>query len=133
MLECLISESNIEPGQRVKIPSNWGDWLGDSFRGRVAYVRNFGRPTGLAADQVVWLVVEEVDFRGSISLNDQHLGYLQLGDPPLKIAVESELRKSNQLRIEVEMPIRSDRGDRQKRAGGLTGSVRLEIEDTAGL
>ena len=114
----------------MKIPSDWGDWLGDSFRGRVAYVRNFGLPTGLADDQKIWLVVEEVDYRGNVFLNDRPLGWLQLGDPPMRIEVHSELRKSNQLRIEVELPVQSDRGGRNERAGGLTGSIRLEIEES---
>jgi beta-galactosidase/beta-glucuronidase len=114
----------------MNIPSDWGDWLGDLFCGRVAYVRNFGLPTGLVADQKIWLVIEEVDFRGNVFLNDHPIGPLQLGDPPLRIEVHNMLQKSNRILIEIELPVRTDRGGRNELAGGLIGSVRLEIEES---
>ena len=114
--------------QRVTIPADWGDWLGPTFRGRVAYHRTFHLPTGLEPDQKVWLVVEQADYRALAFLNDESIGLLPWGDPPLRVEVRSQLLEFNQLRIEVELPNDVERGDRSELAGGLIGSVRLEIQ-----
>lgn len=124
-----MSIGDPELEHRVKIPSDWADWLGVSFRGQVAYTRRFNRPTGLEAEQRVWLVIEAIDFRGSVLLNDQPIGCLQFGDPPLRIEIGSWIQKSNRIRIDIELPIQVDRGDRNQMAGGLIGGVRLEIEE----
>ena len=73
--------------------------------------------------------MEEVDFRGVISLNDNLLGKLELGQLPLRVEVHFLLQQSNQLRIEIEMPVDANRPDRSSLAGGLTASVRLEIHE----
>jgi beta-galactosidase/beta-glucuronidase len=130
VLEWLSPRTDVEPQHPVKIPSDWGDWLGTLFRGRVKYQRNFGLPTGLTDDQKVWLVVEAIDYRANVVLNDRPLGSLQLGDPPLRFEVRHSLKKSNRLQIEVELPVEAERGQRNGLAGGLIGSVRLEIEDS---
>lgn len=130
MLEWYSPLADLEPERRARIPSDWSQWLGESFRGRVAYHRNFGLPTGLAAAQKVWLVIEEIDYRGIIFINDQSVGSMQLGELPMRVEVQTQLRKSNQLRIEVELPVQTDRGDRNGLAGGLIGGVRLEIEES---
>lgn len=118
------------PEQRVTIPSDWSDWLGPSFRGRVAYHRTFHSPTGLEPDQQVWLVIEQVDYCGLVFLNEHSIGSLRLGHPPLKVEVNPHLLEFNRLRIEVELPNDVERGDRSASAGGLIGSVRLEIEES---
>ena len=98
-----------EVGQerRVKIPSDWSDWLGADFCGRVEYLRSFNRPTGLEPNQSVWLVVQQVDFQADVFLNDQPLGHLRLGESPdgqpLRAKVEQHLKLSNTLRVEIEV------------------------------
>lgn len=87
-------------------------------------------PTGLTPNQRIWLVVSEVDFRATVHLNDQPLGDFQFGDAALRIEIQDQIRKSNELRIEVETSATEDRGSRSETAGGLTGSVWLEIEET---
>ena len=130
VLESFSPKTDFVTEHRAKIPSDWSDWLGTSFCGRIAYVRNFGLPTGLTEDQKVWLVVEAIDFRGDVILNDQPLGRMQLGDSPMRIDVLRKLLKSNRLRIEIELPSDAVRGDRNGLAGGLIGGVRLEIEES---
>ena len=129
MLEWISPQSGEAQARRTIIPSDWNDWLGSSFQGSVEYCRNFGLPTGLKSDQKVWLVIESIDFRGSAILNDRQLGSHRLGDPPLRIEVQTMIRKSNVLKIEIEMPVEADRGPRTGLAGGLIGGVRLEIEE----
>ena len=118
--------------RRVKIPSDWNDWLGADFCGRVEYRRNFNRPTGLEPGQPVWIVVEQVDCRGEVFLNDKPLGSLSLGESPpsefLRVEVGQLLERSNVLRVEIEVKADSERGDRVGLAGGLIGGVRIEIQ-----
>jgi beta-galactosidase/beta-glucuronidase len=114
---------------RVQIPADWDAWLGPSFRGRVGYRRSFGLPTGLESDQRIWLIIESVDFRASVVLNGQALGTLKFEEAPLRVDVSHFLRSANELWVEVELPKNADRGERAGLAGGLIGSVRLEIEE----
>ena len=114
---------------RQTIPSDWSQWLGDSFRGVVDYRRNFNRPTRLSENQKVWLVVEEADFLANVTLNDKPIGSRRLGDLPLRVEVGSLLESSNQLLVSIELPFDVDRDARTTLAGGLIGSVRLEIEE----
>jgi len=120
---------DLDQDHRCKIPSDWSDWLGPSFRGRVAYRRSFNRPTQLDPDQKVWLVVEEVDFRAEIFLNDQRLGQTTLGEDPFRAEIHNQLAVANLIRIEIEKPNRASCDSRAELAGGLIGSVRLEIEE----
>lgn len=123
--------------RRVKIPSDWNDWLGADFCGRVEYRRNFNRPTGLDPGQPVWIVLECVDSYGEVYLNDKNLGSLSLGESNLgesspsdflRVQVDQLLERSNVLRVEIEVNADSDRGDRVGLAGGLIGNVRIEIQ-----
>lgn len=127
VLASFDSASKIDDQERrVKIPSDWGDWLGSEFCGRVEYRRNFNRPTGLEPGQSVWLVVEEVDFHGEVFLNDNYLGSLTFGESPLRVEVAELLYLSNVLRVEIE--VKPDRDRPANQAGGLIGSVRIEIQ-----
>ncbi len=47
------------------MPSVWGQSLGRDFRGRVRFLRSFGRPTRLEPGEQVWLVVDGVDLTGA--------------------------------------------------------------------
>ena len=133
VIECFNSApGEFESEHRIKIPSDWGDWLGPDFRGRVAFQRTFHLPTNLQPEQPVWLVVEEIDYRGSVFLNDGPIGTLQLGEVPLRVEIRQQLLESNRLRIEIELAGDHERGDRAALAGGLIGDVRLEIEESTG-
>lgn len=116
--------------QRVKIPSDWKDWLGPQFRGRVSYQRNFRKPTNLVPAQKVWLVVEAVDYRANVSLNQLPLGeFVQAKG--LRVEISEAILPLNRLEIVVELPPDAERRDRTSLAGGLIGEVRLEIEEQA--
>ena len=131
VLAVFDQQGKVGQERRVKIPSHWGDWLGVDFCGKVEYRRSFNRPTGLEPDQRVWLVVEQVDFHGDVFLNDQPIGSLTFGenpDRPFRVEVGESLKLSNVLRIEIQVSADSDRTHRVGLAGGLVGSVRIEIE-----
>jgi len=117
---------------RVKIPCDWSQWLGVDFCGRVEYRRSFNQPTGLEPNQPVWLAIEQVDFCADVFLNEQPLGHLRLGEFPdgqaFRIEGGEYLKLANVLRVEIEVRSDSDRAHRAGLAGGLIGSVRIEIE-----
>jgi hypothetical protein len=126
------SKVSVGLSTKLQIPCDWGDWLGPDFCGVVSLVRAFGLPTNLDDQQEIWLVIESIDYQGEIWLNETRLGDLQLNQPPLRCPVRHCLQARNCLRIEIEMPAEfhgdsTRRGQRGLLAGGLVGSVRLEI------
>ena len=129
---CERSSQGLPPGGRVEIPADWGQTLGDDFRGRVRYVRRFGCPTNLTSGDRVWLVLEAVDARAEVMLNDEPLGSVT-GPAGGRFDITAALRDRNVLTVDVELlplPSEVERERRAERAGGpggLIGEVRLEI------
>jgi hypothetical protein len=132
------TSAGIKPGAqtKLKIPDDWGNWLGIEFRGLVEFDRAFGMPTGLEANQEIWLVIEQVDYRAKIWLNqnadaeangEAPLGELQLGQSPFRRSIRQLMQARNRLHLEIELPVDVERAERRKCAGGLIGEVRLEI------
>ncbi len=115
----------------LKIPCDWGDWLGTRFYGRVLFVRVFGKPTALAEGQRVWINVLAVEQSAEIRLNETLLGRM-VGRQPTRFRIDHLLRRGNRLEVEVT---RSAKPQKQPGAfspfspGGLIGSVFLEIEE----
>jgi len=117
---------------RVAVPSDWAEWLGDDFLGRVRYTRRFNQPTNLEPHERVWLVVEAVDHAARLTLNGQPLGEMR-GDEPGRFDATPLLAPHNTLEIEITLAAdvfhdRAARGSRNGAPGGLIGEVRLEIE-----
>lgn len=130
--------SQVESGElpaagRIEVPSDWGESLGGTFCGRVAYLRRFGRPTGLSAADRVELVITRVDARAGVRLNGQALGEIPAGGAAWRCDITARLAPRNELVIEVELPRVTDRSlplpraGREGLPGGLVGQVRLEI------
>ena len=97
----------------------------------MSYVRKFNCPTGLTNESTVCLVVEEVDFAATCWLNDYSLGKAAFGTGPASFDITKLLVRHNNLRINVRLskedaccPLRAQRAGK---AGGLIGSVYLEI------
>lgn len=112
------STADLPPPGRVTMPASWANTLGPDFRGRVAFRRAFGKPTGLTSDEEVWLVCDGADPRASLELNDEPLGTVAGPGSPVEFDVTTRLRERNVLLAVVESA---------DRAGGLSGEVRLEI------
>ncbi len=123
---------------RITLPADWGSTLGPDFRGRVAYRRRFGCPTGLEPGDRVDLVIDRVDALGSVRLNDEPLGDIPVGGQAWRCDVTRRLGRRNELTVEVELPRVRDgepppaRPGREGLPGGLVGEVRLEIFRVAG-
>lgn len=122
------TENLVGKQQKLSVASDWIDWLGAGFRGTVSLIRRFGCPTGLHKDQRVWLIVELVDFNGCVWLNELSLGELNPAGV-LRIEVGQQLLMRNVLRIDLFLTNANTSLGRTQLTGGLTGSVRLEIEE----
>ena len=114
------------------VESDWESILGKDFCGLVRYQRKFNCPTGLTPNQQVAIVVTEVDFFGECRLNERELGSLTFGNAG-SFEVGGLLESFNNLIIDVRLTA-EDQRDRAREsrfglAGGLIGSVYLEIED----
>jgi hypothetical protein len=114
---------------KMTMPADWGPAFGTAFLGLVRYQRIFQKPTGLESGERVWLVVDVPRSRGSVELN-RHA----LGEAGGRFDITELLEDHNRLEVVVEHPAldangtASDDGDTIA-AGGLTGEVRLEIEE----
>lgn len=134
--ESVLDTGMLPPAGKMVMPADWGATLGADFFGKVEYARAFHRPTGLAPEQRVELVIDDVDAWAVVSLNEVELGRASDATPrPLRFDVTHGLQPRNQLTVLVERPRetavwRLSRGERQGLPGGLIGEVRLEIFST---
>lgn len=126
------SAADLPPSGRVRMPCDWAESLGAGFRGRVAFRRRFGRPTGIDDGQRVWLVCEGANARATLVLNGEPLGEVSGPSAPSEFDVTARLHERNELTATVEFPhptgglANCDEGAATL-VGGLTGEVRLEI------
>jgi hypothetical protein len=151
-----LDERDLPAGGTIALPADWGETLGNDFRGLVRFTRRFAQPTGLDAATRVWLVIEDVDWQGTVTLNGHWLGQVQLAQPfrapclpvspsllpslpsptscPARFDITSLLQPRNELTIDVLLPAAGAgtaplaRPGRETLPGGLIGLVRLEIE-----
>ena len=131
--ESIEQPGELPPGGKSTVPSDWGELLGEEFRGRVQLERFFHKPTGLEPGDRVEIALSGVDALGTISLNGQPLGEIPPGGEPARFDIGSLLEHRNCLVVKVELPrltsnsaplLRpADHGE----AGGILGEVRLEI------
>ena len=118
----------------MKIPADWSTSLGQQFRGRVRFMRPFGRPTGLTPSDRIELVIAHVDAWADVYLGARPLGAIptQARDSRFEIP-QHQLGTRNRLVVEVELPHETadsaplPRGTRTGMCGGIIGEVRLEI------
>ena len=144
-------DRDLPAGGTMGMPADWGAALGNDFRGLVRFTRRFTQPTGLGEQTRVWLVVENVDWQATVTLNGTPLGCLQLANSPPapcllvfpsapalpcpgRFNIMPHLLPRNELQVEVLVPATSPgdpllpRPGREHLAGGLIGLVKLEIE-----
>lgn len=124
---------NLPAATETDVPADWSRALGSEFFGQVEYLRRFGLPTNLTADEQVLLVVDRVDWQATITLNGELLGRQTHADGSRRYDITRRLKPRNELRLVVELsPPVSNSAVReafecQGPAGGLVGEVRLEI------
>lgn len=137
------STADLPPPGRVHLPADWEATLGADFRGRVRYTRRFGLPTNLEPHERVWLVIEGVDYFGSLALNGTSLGEIVGYQSLCEFDVTRLLAERNSLSLDVELPQVDEAPDsagqalaehqpihrpgRERLPGGPIGEIRLEI------
>lgn len=138
-------DRDLPAGGTLELPADWGAILGDDFRGLVRFTRRFAQPTGLDKNSRVWLVIEEVDWLGTVALNGAALGMVRFSAAPAtdgvsdlacpaRFDITALLQPRNELTIDVLLPafaagaLPLSRPGREGLPGGLIGLVRLEIE-----
>ncbi|QDU29942.1 hypothetical protein ETAA8_50600 [Anatilimnocola aggregata] len=131
--------TNLPAATTTDVPADWGHVLGNDFVcGRVRYTRRFGLPTNLSPEERVSLVIERLDWQGTIELNGQVLGDQLYADGLRTYEITALLKFRNLLQIVVELPAvgnaggsytdrHIERAGREHLPGGLIGEVRLEI------
>ncbi len=128
------SRESLPAAGRGQLPADWGLTLGADFRGRVRYTRRFGLPTNLETHEQVWLVVEGVDYYGTLELNGTALGEVTgYVGPPAEFHITPLLSERNVLISDVELASYEPgetiphRPGRVHLPGGPIGEVRLEV------
>ena len=127
-------EGPVPAAGRLKMPANWQETLGEDFFGRVCYQRAFHCPTGLTDQDQVFIMIDQVDALGFVTLNGQHLGDIPAGADPTRFEITILLQQRNQLEVVVDLPMTDansaplKRPNPQQRSGGLIGEVKIEIQ-----
>jgi hypothetical protein len=118
------AKSGLPPPFTVRLPCQWDKTAAGEFWGRIRFVRRFGQPTGLEANDRVWLVFEATDAHTMASLNGCPIGAIPPKVGSVRFEVGRLLRDGNELVLEV------DRGLDPRRDAGRVwiGQVRIEIE-----
>jgi len=136
------AKENVPRGGTLELPADWGGVLRCDFQGVVRFTRRFHRPTGLHAASRVWLLVDDVDWRAVVTLNERALGSVvsKLATEsgalrcPARFDITADLLPQNLLSIDVTSPSLTANGfplprpGREDQPGGPIGLVRLEIE-----
>lgn len=118
--DCIPLRDQVAP-LRMTIPCRWGEGGLPGFAGVVRFVRRFGYPGQIDAQERVWLTFAGIEGSADITLNGHSFGRHPNGGP-LEFEISPLLGSRNELIVEIEAP-----GDR----GGLWGEVALEIRRTA--
>lgn len=120
-LECVDADRPLPPAGKITMPADWSGTLGHDFRGRVRYIRRFGRPGFPEPYEQMWIVFGGIRGRATVSLNGTRLGEVT-GDDPGNFEVTDKLAFRNLLEVVVEQPADAPE------PGGIVGIVQLEIE-----
>ena len=107
----------------VRLPAAWQILFGD-FRGRVRFSRRFHPPSNVTPDDRLSIVLDGIRGSGSIYLNGEFLGKIEIANTTAKFDVTGKLQINSTLQIELEFTETSPAAS----AGGLFASVALEIE-----
>lgn len=108
--------------QRVKMPCQVGEVLGESFAGRVGFSRRFGEPTAIEPHEAVWLVIDSPHRISAVSLNEIGLFESEGERSRLELEITERLIVRNLLSVELEI-VDVEQGDDRE----LLGEVWLEI------
>jgi hypothetical protein len=79
-------------------------WASERTAAAVCWRRRFGRPTGVATADRLWIVVEHLPQAGSVELNGTLLGPLRGGASCGRFEVTGRLEARNELLLRLQTP-----------------------------
>jgi hypothetical protein len=106
---------------RIRLRKPWGS---EVIAGAICWRRRFGRPTGLAAADRLWIVVENLPQAGKVQLNGVLLGELGGGAVCGRFEVTGRLDARNELLLRLQTSGDAD----QPSSGGPPGEISIEIQ-----
>jgi hypothetical protein len=104
----------------MAVPGGWDSTALADFRGAVRFVRPFGYPGRIDANERVWLTIADLRNQASVTLNEAALGIVAALGGEFEITALLRPRNVVQLEIESREPI-----------GGLWSEVALEVRAEA--
>lgn len=113
--ELLSTVDGADASQRVQIPCDPAELLGEEYRGEARLVRPFNAPTNLDAHERVYVVLERLPASAELMFNGAPLP-CPAGAEPTRIDISELLALHNRLEVLLTLP------------GGRLGEVRLEID-----
>jgi beta-galactosidase/beta-glucuronidase len=106
---------------RIHLRRPWGS---EVIAGAVCWRRRFGRPTGLATADRLWIVVENPSQAGTVELNGVSLGAFDDGATSSRFEVTGQLDLGNELLLRL-----SASGDaRLPSSDSPPGAISIEIQ-----
>ena len=116
----------------MKIPSDWSDALGSTFRGKVLFQRHFHKPTGLEDGDCIRIRIGQVNALAEIFLNHEAIGSVSFECGSTAFEIEDKLEPRNLLEILVDLPLVDKESANlitlEGFSGGITGEVQIEID-----
>src|SRR5437762_3337996 len=90
-------EGHLPPRLQMTLPCRWQAGGLAHFAGRVRFLRSFGYPSRVDAQERLWLTFEGADETANVWLNGQFLGSPQPANAPFEFDVSAVLRPRNEL------------------------------------
>jgi hypothetical protein len=116
----------------MKIPSDWSNALGSTFRGKVLFQRHFHKPTGLEDGDCIRIRIGQVNALAEIFLNHEAIGSVSFERGSTAFEIEDQLEPRNLLEILVDLPLVDKESANlitlEGFSGGITGEVQIEID-----
>ena len=101
-------------------------WSVEVTAATICWRRRFGRPTGLAAADRLWIVVEKLPQAATVELNGILLGTLGSGAVCERIEVTGRLEPRNELLLRLQTPDDTHLSP----SGNPPGEIAIEIQST---
>jgi beta-galactosidase/beta-glucuronidase len=128
---CAIErDAPLPPPGSIHAPEEWDAPFQENFWGRVAYIRQFNRPTGLE-DARVWLTVEGTRPLTSLALNGHLLSADAGVELPAAFDVTEMLQPHNEISLEIErlQTASSSTDDTSVRGAIAPGQARTGLQE----
>jgi hypothetical protein len=88
----------------IRLPVDLESVFGATWPSPIVFRRRFGCPSNLGPSERVELVIEPINPRGDVSLNEESLGSLALIPNPTRFDITKLLEARNQIELKLDVP-----------------------------